>query len=61
MDGRRKIFGIKHMDTIISMNNLASIQEEGDESIQGADEGFLVHLKMGGPLEKEIPIGNYHF
>ena len=45
LDGRRKIFGIKHMDTIISMNNLASIQEAvGWMEFEGWMDGCMMSL-----------------
>ena len=38
-----------------------SICHKNQPNISTPPKTNMVHLKMGGPLEKEIPIGNHHF
>ncbi len=44
---------------------LQQAQVAGPQKIGGEEDPppktNMVHLKMGGPLEKEIPFGHHHF
>ena len=46
LDGRRKIFGIKHPDTIISMNNCAAIARDARHKSSIAYIEILAHPKV---------------